>query len=47
MSTHLGFIVAAYGVTLVALLGTVLALVADQRTQRQLLARFPDRDPAA
>ena len=37
---HLGFILAAYGLTAAVLAGTVLALVLDQRRQKQLLARF-------
>ena len=37
---HIGFIVAAYALTLIVLAGTVLALVHDQRTQKKLLARL-------
>jgi heme exporter protein CcmD len=37
---HLGFIVAAYGATVLALLGTVTALVLDRRTQTRALARL-------
>ena len=37
---HLGFIVAAYGVTAVSLVATVAAMVMDSRAQKRLLARF-------
>ena len=37
---HLGFIVAAYGVTVLVLGGTVLAIVLDGRTQKRALARL-------
>ena len=47
---HLGFIVAAYGVTVLVLGATVLAIVLDGRTQKRLLARLeaaaPGRRPA-
>ena len=46
MSTvdHLGFIVAAYGVTAVVLGATVIALVLDGRAQKRLLSRFAPRE---
>ncbi|MCW6509610.1 heme exporter protein CcmD [Lichenifustis flavocetrariae] len=37
---HIGFILAAYALTLLVLGGTILALVYDQRTQKKLLARL-------
>lgn len=42
MSTvdHLGFIIAAYAVTVVVLGATVAALFLDGRVQKRLLARF-------
>lgn len=42
---HLGFIVAAYGVTLVVLGGTVLAILLDGRSQKRLLAKLEQRAP--
>ena len=41
---HIGFIVAAYALTLLVLGGTILALVHDQRTQKRLLARLAPRE---
>ena len=40
---HLGFIIAAYAVTVVTIAATILMLVQDQRAQKRLLARFPSR----
>ena len=40
---HLGFIVAAYAVTAIALTGTIVALLLDNRRQKRLLARFAAR----
>ena len=37
---HLGFIVAAYAVTALALGGTIVMLVLDRRAQSRLIARF-------
>ena len=37
---HIGFIVAAYGVTGLVLVLTVAALFIDGRAQKRLLARF-------
>lgn len=37
---HLGFIVAAYGITAGAIGMTVAALLLDNRAQKRLLARF-------
>ena len=37
---HLGFIVAAYGVTGLALLATIVLLLIDGRMQKRLLAKF-------
>ena len=45
---HLGFIVAAYGVTAAVLGMAIVALVLDRRTQARLLTRFgrtEDRTP--
>ena len=41
--THLGFIVAAYSVTVLCIGGTIVALWLDNRAQKRLLARFSDR----
>ena len=42
---HLGFIVAAYAVTVAVLGGAILVLVLDRRTQVRLLARLaPSQD---
>ena len=41
---HLGFIVAAYGLTAALIGGTVAALWLDQRRQKRLLARFGARE---
>jgi len=38
LGPHAGFILAAYGVTFVAIAGLALAIVADDRKQRRLLA---------
>ena len=43
---HLGFIVAAYGVTAVTLLATIVVLVVDNRAQKRALRRFGPRDGA-
>ncbi len=40
---HIGFIVAAYGVTVVVLGATIAALVLDGRTQQRMLARLEAR----
>ena len=40
---HLGFIVAAYAVTGIAIAATVVALVVDNRAQKRLLARLTER----
>jgi heme exporter protein D len=40
LGPHAGFILAAYGVTLVAVTALVLAIVADDRHQRHLLAEL-------
>ena len=40
---HIDFIIAAYGVTVIALLSTVVVLLLDSRAQQRLLARFSDR----
>ena len=40
---HVGFIIAAYGVTTICLIGTVVVLLIDGRAQKRLLARFSDR----
>ncbi len=37
---HIGFIVAAYAVTAVVLLGLVAAILVDGRAQRRLLAQL-------
>ena len=37
---HIGFILAAYGVTALVLISTTLAVISDGRAQRRLLARF-------
>ena len=44
--SHLGFIVAAYGLTAALIGGTIVALVLDQRRQKRLLARFGREDRA-
>ena len=44
---HLGFIVAAYGLTAALIGGTIVALVLDQRRQKRLLARFGQREDRA
>ena len=44
---HLGFIVAAYAVTAVALLGTIAVLVLNLRTQTRLLRQFDSRSDGA
>jgi heme exporter protein CcmD len=41
--THAGFIIAAYAVTAVAILGVIGAIVLDHRALRRALARL--RDP--
>ena len=38
LGPHAGFILAAYGVTLIAVTALVLAIVADDRHQRHVLA---------
>jgi heme exporter protein D len=40
LGPHASFIVAAYGVTLIALTALVLTIVADDRRQRRLLAEL-------
>jgi len=40
LGPHAGFILAAYGVTLVAVAGLACAIVADDRKQRRLLANL-------
>ena len=42
---HLGFIVAAYAVTIVALTGTVVVLWRDRRAQQQALDRLSRNEP--
>jgi heme exporter protein CcmD len=39
-SSHFGFIVAAYGVTVAVLLGMILAILADYRSLRKSLSRL-------
>lgn len=41
---HLGFIIAAYAVTALTLLGAIAVLIKDRRDQQQLLARLAPRD---
>jgi heme exporter protein CcmD len=43
MSSHEAFIAAAFGLTLVIVVGMVAALVLDHRALRKALARFPSR----
>jgi heme exporter protein CcmD len=43
---HLGFIVAAYGATVLALAGTIVALVLDRRAQVRALAKLTRGDGA-
>jgi heme exporter protein D len=40
LGPHAGFILAAYGVTFVAVAGLALAIVVDDRKQRRLLANL-------
>lgn len=42
--SHGGFILAAYGLTALVLLGVVGAILADYAALRRDLARFPARD---
>ena len=41
---HLGFIVAAYGLTAALIGGTIVTLWLDQRRQKRLLAQFARRE---
>jgi heme exporter protein CcmD len=43
---HIGFVVAAYAVAAVVLIGMVVAVVADYRSQRRALRRLEGRDEA-
>ena len=40
---HLGFILAAYGVTALVLVATTLAILLDGRAQKRMLARIDHR----
>jgi heme exporter protein CcmD len=39
-SSHIGFIAAAYGLTMAVLLGMILAILADYRRLRKSLSRL-------
>lgn len=41
---HLGFIIAAYTVTALTLMGAIAVLIQDRRAQTRLLARLAPRD---
>lgn len=41
--SHGGFILAAYGLTALTLLGVVVAIVVDHATLKRALAKFPPR----
>jgi heme exporter protein CcmD len=41
---HIGFVVAAYGVAAIVLIGMIVAVVVDYRAQRQALRRLEGRD---
>ena len=45
MSSHAGFIAAAFGLTGLLVLVVIGALIADHRSLRRALARFADRSP--
>jgi heme exporter protein CcmD len=42
--SHVGFIIAAYAITGVAIIGVIATLVLDHRTLAKALERFPSRD---
>jgi heme exporter protein CcmD len=44
---HIGFVVAAYAIAAVVLVGMVVAVFADYRAQRQALKRLESRDGPA
>jgi heme exporter protein CcmD len=46
MNDHAGFIVAAYAITAIAIVGMIAAILYDQRALKKALARFPARDGA-
>ena len=43
MNNHAGYIIAAYGLTIVVVLGMIAAIVIDRRRIERALARFPSR----
>ena len=43
---HVGFILAAYAITALTLVGMIGALVLDHRALRRDLARMRDREPS-
>jgi heme exporter protein CcmD len=43
MSDHAAYILAAYGLTAIVVLGTIAAIMIDRRRIERALARFPAR----
>jgi len=43
MSDHTAYIAAAYGLTVIVVLGMIAAIVIDRRRIERALARFPSR----
>jgi heme exporter protein CcmD len=44
---HIGFVIAAYALAAIVLIGMVVAVFADYRAQRQALRRLESRDEQA
>ena len=44
---HIGFVIAAYAIAAIVLIGMVIAVFADYRAQQRALARLESRDGQA